>query len=209
MGTKIPLLPEKSGGTAPPILAHLYRGQTVRWIKMKLGIQIGRIVLDGDPAPALQKRHGPTQFLRHRQVMGDLIDWNLGVCPSVRPSVRTSLKNFFSDFHQIWCVGRPRPDMCTSVTSTLSKVKVKVTEIPKLQKLHFSMSSSAALAWSSKLMVGGDTAYQSPIFKFPSRKAITSVQTLRYVDISRNSNGHISVLHDATVTWLVLLVGRP
>jgi len=28
------------------------------------------------------------------------------------------------------------------------------------------------------------------------------VQTLPNVDISRNLNGHISVLHDATVTWL-------
>jgi len=72
---------------------------------------------------------------------------------SVRPSVRTSTKSF-SDFHPIWCVGRPRPHMRTSVTSTRSKVKVKVTELPKLQKVHFSRSiSSTVLAWSSKLMV--------------------------------------------------------
>ena len=58
----------------------------------------------------------------------------------------------------IWCVGRPRPHMCTSVTSTRSKVRVKVTELPKLQKLHFSKSiSSTILALSSKLMVGGDS----------------------------------------------------
>jgi len=39
-----------------------------------------------------------------------------------------------------------------------SKVKVKVTELPKLRKLHFSRSiSSAVLAWSSKLMVDGDS----------------------------------------------------
>ena len=48
--------------------------------------------------------------------------------------------------------------MHTSVTSTRSKVKVKVTELLKLQKLHFSRSiSSAVLAWSSKLMVGSDS----------------------------------------------------
>jgi len=42
--------------------------------------------------------------------------------------------------------------MHTSVTSTRSKVKVK--EVPKLRKLHFSRSvSSAIFAWSSELMV--------------------------------------------------------
>jgi len=39
-----------------------------------------------------------------------------------------------------------------------------------------------------------------------SRIAITRVQTSSNVDISRNSNGHISVLRDATVTWLGKLV---
>jgi len=38
----------------------VYCGQTVEWIKMKLGVEIGlgpgHIVLDGDPAP-LQKGH--------------------------------------------------------------------------------------------------------------------------------------------------------
>jgi len=62
-------------------------------------------------------------------------------------------------------------------------------------------------------MVAGDsmghglhTACRSPIFEFHSRKAITRVQTSWNVDISRNSNDHISVLRDATVTWLDLLV---
>jgi len=32
------------------------------------------------------------------------------------------------------------------------------------------------------------------------------VQTSCDVDISRNSNGHISVLHEATVTWSGTLV---
>jgi len=58
-------------------------------------------------------------------------------------------------------------------------------------------------------MVDGDsmgpTACQSPIFEFPSKKAITRVQTSPNVDISRNLNGHILVVHDATVTWLGLL----
>ena len=62
----------------------------------------------------------------------------------------------FSDFDLIWCVGRPPPHMRTSVTSTRSKVKV--TELPKLRKVHFSRSiSSAVFAWISKLMHGGDS----------------------------------------------------
>jgi len=45
----------KNGGTAPPILAHVHCGQTVGWIKMKLGTEVGiaqaHIVLDGNPDP--------------------------------------------------------------------------------------------------------------------------------------------------------------
>ena len=78
-----------------------------------------------------------------------LVDCNSGV------SVRTSTKSF-SDFHLISYVGIPRPHMRTSVTSTRSKVKVKVMELPNLRKVHFSRSiSSAILVWSSKLMAGG------------------------------------------------------
>jgi len=50
------------------------------------------------------------------------------------------------------------------------------------------------------------TACRSPIFDFPSRKAITRVQTSPHVDISRHSNGHISVVRHATVRWLGVLV---
>jgi len=60
----------------------------------------------------------------------DLIDWKSSV------SFRTSTKSF-SDFDQIWYVGRPRPGMPTRMTSTRSKVKVKVTELPKLRKCTF------------------------------------------------------------------------
>jgi len=41
----------------------VYCGQTVGWIKMKLGVEVGldpgHIVLDGDPAPPPQKVYGP------------------------------------------------------------------------------------------------------------------------------------------------------
>ena len=53
---------------------------------------------------------------------------------------------------------RPTGIVHADMTLTRSKVKVKLTELPKLQKVHFSRSiSSAVLAWSSKLMVGGDS----------------------------------------------------
>jgi len=51
-GTQPP--PQK--GTEPPIFAHIYRGQTVAWIKMPLGTEVGlslhSIVLDRDTAPS-------------------------------------------------------------------------------------------------------------------------------------------------------------
>jgi len=42
-------------------------------------------------------------------------------------------------------VDRPRLDMRTNMTSTQSKVKIKVTEFLKFQKLHFSRSISSAI----------------------------------------------------------------
>ena len=46
----------------------VYCGQTVGWIKMKLGMQVGlgpgHIVLDGDPAPPKETQPLP-QFLAH------------------------------------------------------------------------------------------------------------------------------------------------
>jgi len=63
-------------------------------------------------------------------------------CPSTKS---------FSNFDLIWCVGGPRPNMRI-------KVKVKVTELLKFQKLHFSRYiSSAIFAWSSKLMAGSNS----------------------------------------------------
>jgi len=55
-------------------------------------------------------------------------------------------------------------------------------------------------------MVDSHSMGPDQIFEFPSRKAITRVQTSPNMDISRNSNGHILVVRDATVTWLGTLV---
>jgi len=47
----------------------MYCGQTVGWIKMKLGTEVGlgpgHIVLDGDPAPPPPKGHSAPQFSAH------------------------------------------------------------------------------------------------------------------------------------------------
>ena len=59
MGTQLP--PKK--GRAPQFSAHVYCGQTVGWIKMALGMEVGlgpgHIVLDGDPAPPPKWGHSP------------------------------------------------------------------------------------------------------------------------------------------------------
>jgi len=54
-----PALPER-GIAVPHFFAHVYCGQTARWIKMPLANKVGLgpscIVLDGDPAPPRPKR---------------------------------------------------------------------------------------------------------------------------------------------------------
>ena len=55
----------------------VYCGQTVGWIKMKLGMQVGldpaHIVLDGDPAPPLQKG-GRTPNFRPMSIVAKRLD---------------------------------------------------------------------------------------------------------------------------------------
>jgi len=104
------------------------------------------------------------------------------VCPSVRTSIHPSTR-FRSNF---MCVGRSRPHMHINMTSTRSKVNVKVRELLKFGKLHFSRSiSSAIFAWSSKLMVGSDSmgpGLQLAGARFPSRKAIMGVLTSNFAE---------------------------
>jgi len=65
MGTQLPL-PEK--GAEPPNFRPMndYCGQTARWIKMALGMEVGlgpgHLVLDGDPAPLPKKGIAPLFF---------------------------------------------------------------------------------------------------------------------------------------------------
>jgi len=64
-------------------------GQTVRWIKMKLGMQVGlgpgHIVLDGDPAPLPKEAQSP--------IFGPYLLWPIGGM----------------DQDATWLGGRPRP----------------------------------------------------------------------------------------------------
>ena len=54
----------------------------------------------------------------------DLVDSNysVSVCPSVH-------QQSFPDFHLIWCLGKPRRDMHSSLTLTAYNVKVRATEL--------------------------------------------------------------------------------
>jgi len=57
-------LPPKRGTASPSQLsAHVYYGQTARWIKMPLGTEVGLgpgdIVLDGDQAPPKKRGTAP------------------------------------------------------------------------------------------------------------------------------------------------------
>jgi len=124
----------------------------------------------------------------------------------VRPSVH---KKSFFPISIIRCVIRSRPDMHTSLTSTRSKIKVKVTELLKFRKLHFSRSiSSAILAWSSKLMVlcvnMGTSLQPNFWISFPESYHVTSkfAECWYYT----NFKGHISVLLEARVIWSGMLV---
>jgi len=60
-----------------------------------------------------------------------------------------------------WNAGSSTSIVQVDMTLIGSKVKVKVTGLPKFRKLHCSRSiSTAILAWSSKLMVDHEVVYR-------------------------------------------------
>ena len=63
-----PSSPPQKGGRAPKFSAHVYCGQTAGWIKMpldiKVGLDTGHILLDGDHAPPSSKED-TTPFSAH------------------------------------------------------------------------------------------------------------------------------------------------
>ena len=90
----------------------------------------------------------------------------------------------------------PTYTVYVDVTLTRSKVKVKVTGLLNFRQLAKPCMLAAMIAaplWGFLVL-------------FPPKKAITRVQTSPFVDISRNSNGRISIVRDATVTCLSTLV---
>jgi len=92
--------------------------------------------------------------------------------------------------------GSPTCTVYVDVTLTRSKVKVNITGLLNFQQL----------AKPCMLAVITTAPLRGFLVEFPSLKAIARVQTSSKVDISRNSNGHVSVLRDATVTWLGTLL---
>ena len=88
--------------------------------------------------------------------------------------------------------GRPTCTVYVDLTLTRSKVKVKVTGLLNFRQL----AKPCMLAAMTTAPLRGF------LVEFPFRKAITRVQTSSDVDIARNSNGHISVVPDATVARL-------
>jgi len=88
------------------------------------------------------------------------------------------------------------PTYTVYVDVTLTRSKVKVTGLLNFRQLAKPCMLAAMIAaplWGFLVL-------------FPPKKAITRVQTSPFVDISRNSNGRISVVRDATVTCLSMLV---
>jgi len=57
-----PSYPAPKGHSPLPIFARVCCGQTTGWIKLALGMEVGHIVLDGDPAPLYKKGTEPPIF---------------------------------------------------------------------------------------------------------------------------------------------------
>jgi len=70
--------PPYQRGTAPQFSAHICCGQMAGWTKMPLGTEVGldpsNIVLDGDPAPAPQKRAEPPPNIRPMSIVAKRLD---------------------------------------------------------------------------------------------------------------------------------------
>jgi len=94
---------------------------------------------------------------------------------------------------------KPRQQVVTTVDGTCA-----ATDSTHAHYTHSSISlSSVYCNWGATPTL---PPFRGFLVEFPSRKAITRVQTLSIVDISRNSNGHLSVVRDAIVTWLCMLL---
>ena len=104
-----------------------------------------------------------------------------------------------------------------TLTRSKAKVEVEVTDHLNFRQLPINVHFHVYLLPHFRVELKTDgwywqyrtwsTAFRRRIFEFPSSKGITRVHTSWNVDISRHSKWpHISVLGDATVTWLGRLV---
>ena len=80
MGTQLPLT--QSGTALPQFLVHICCGQMAGWIKMPLRMEVGLgpgdFVLDGDPAPRLQKiGRSPQKIFRPMFIVVKQLDGSL------------------------------------------------------------------------------------------------------------------------------------
>jgi len=86
--------PLKTGQSPPPILAHVYCGQTAAWIKMPLGMEVGlglgNTVLDGDPAP-LSKKGGTAPNFRPMTIVVKRMDGSRSTLYGGRPRPSATL----------------------------------------------------------------------------------------------------------------------
>jgi len=115
-----------------PSVTLVYCGQTVGWIKMKLGMEVGigpgHIVLDGDP-PSRQKGAQPPPIL------GPCLLW----------------PNGWMDQDATWYGGRPRP----------RPHSVRLDPAPSPQKVHSRPSLfGPCLLWPNGLMDQDATWYE-------------------------------------------------
>jgi len=129
-------LPQIGGTDPPPLLAHVFCGQTAVCITiplgMEVGISLGDIVLDGDPAPPPLMGHSPqfsayvrcgqtagwTKMLLGREVglgPGDFVLDGDPAPPEKRHSPRPIFcpcllwPNGWMDQDATWYGGKPRP----------------------------------------------------------------------------------------------------
>ena len=116
----------------------------------------------------------------------------------VRPYVRTSTKSF-SDFHLIWCVGRPWPHMHTSVTSSWGFSGLEgrclscnlTNNVKALKEKHRSVIAAGGIAYWSSLYLN------SPADSWEKRSCTT------FVPLSDNSSHCIAMFYSCAGWWLV------
>jgi len=127
IGTSLPPPPKNKGGTAPSILACVCCGQTVGWIKMKLGMEVGRpnCVRWGTSFPS-PKRGTASQFLAH-VCCGQTAGWmkmSLGMEVSLTPG---DIVRWGSSSHSLLERGTsPSIFQSMSIVATRSRISVTV-----------------------------------------------------------------------------------